>query len=212
VRNVQTTFGQIVEALPYLPEELQVAVANIDDPGALSHLIAGSLRLKTEEKQALLEEADVALRLRRIAEILARELEVIQIGTRIQTEVQGEIDRSQREFVLRQQLRAIQEELGERDPAEAEVDELREQLAGVDLPEAIRTQADRELSRLERLPQAAAEHGVIRGWLEWIARCRGARPTEDNLDLGHARRCSTPTTTASSASRTASSSSSRSGA
>lgn len=187
VRNVQTTFGQIVEALPYLPEELQIAVANIDDPAALSHLIAGSLRLRTEEKQELLEAVDVGRRLRRIAEILARELEVVQIGTRIQSEVQGEIDRSQREFVLRQQLRAIQEELGERDPAEAEVDELRGQLAEIELPEAVRTQVDRELSRLERLPQAAAEHGVIRGWLEWVASLPWGRRTDDNLDLAHAR-------------------------
>jgi ATP-dependent Lon protease len=186
-RNVQATFGQIVEALPYLPEELQVAVANIDDPGALSHLIAGSLRLKTAEKQELLEEVDVAKRLRRIARILASELEVVRIGSRIQSEVQGEIDRSQREFYLRQQLKAIQEELGERDPGEAEVDELREQLADIELPEEIRKQVDRELARLERLPQAAAEHGVVRSWLEWIAALPWGRHTEDNLDLAHAR-------------------------
>jgi ATP-dependent Lon protease len=186
-RNVQGTFGQIVEALPYLPEELQVAVANLDDPAQLSHLIAGSLRLKTSERQELLEELDVARRLRRIAAILARELEVIQIGTRIQSQVQGEIEGQQREMFLRQQLKAIQEELGERDPAEAEVDELREQLAAIDMPEEVRKQVDRELSRLERLPQAAAEHGVIRGWLEWIASLPWDATTEDNLDLAHAR-------------------------
>jgi ATP-dependent Lon protease len=187
VRNVQGTFGEIVEALPYLPEELQIAVQNVDDPGALSNLIAGSLRLKTEDKQALLEEADVGKRLRRIAEILAGELDVVQIGTRIQSEVQGEIDRTQREFFLRQQLKAIQDELGEKDPAEAEVDELREQLADIDLPEEIRKQVDRELDRLERLPQAAAEHGVVRGWLEWVASLPWGKRTEDNLDLAHAR-------------------------
>jgi ATP-dependent Lon protease len=187
IHNVQTTFSQIVEALPYLPEELQVAVANIDDPGALSHLIAGSLRLKTEDKQALLEERDVAKRLRRIAQILASELDVVQIGSRIQSEVQGEIDRTQREFFLRQQLKAIQEELGEKDPGEAEVDELRAQLAEVGLPDEIREQVDRELSRLERLPQAAAEHGVIRGWLEWIASLPWGKQTDDDLDLAHAR-------------------------
>ena len=187
VRNVQATFGQIVEALPYLPEELRVAVENVDDPSQLSHLIAGSLRIKVDERQALLEELDVGRRLRRIAEHLARELEVVRIGSRIQSEVQGEIDASQREFILRQQLRAIQEELGERDPAEAEVDELRDQLAEVTLPEDVRRQADRELERLERLPQAAAEHGVVRGWLEWIATLPWDTQTEDNLDLVHAR-------------------------
>jgi ATP-dependent Lon protease len=186
-RNVQTTFSQIVEALPYLPEELQVAVQNIEDPSALSHLVAGALRIPVDERQELLGERDVTRRLRRLAQILARENEVVQIGSRIQSQVQGEITESQREFFLRQQLRAIQDELGERDPAEAEVDELREQLAGRELPEEVRKQAERELGRLERLPQAAAEHGVIRGWLEWVASLPWDAQTEDDLDLAHAR-------------------------
>ena len=187
MRNVQQTFSRIIEETPYLPEELQMAVANIDDPSALSHLIAGSLRIKTEEKQELLEERDVAKRLRRLSEILARELEVAAIGSRIQSQVQSELDKSQREYLLRQQLKAIQEELGERDPAEAEVEELREQLAAIELPEEVRKEADRELSRLEKLPPAAAEHGVIRTYLEWIASLPWGTSTEDNLDLEHAR-------------------------
>jgi ATP-dependent Lon protease len=187
MRNVQQTFTRIIEEVPYLPEELQMAVANLDDPSALSHLIAGALRIKTEDKQALLEEVDVAKRLRRLAEVLAREAEVVAIGSRIQSQVQTEMDKAQREFVLRQQLKAIQEELGERDPAEAETDELREQLAEIELPEGVRKQADRELSRLEKLPQAAAEHGVIRTYLEWIASLPWDKRTEDNLDLDHAR-------------------------
>jgi ATP-dependent Lon protease len=187
MRNVQQTFSQIVEAVPYLPEELQLAVANLDDPSALSYLIAGALRIKTDEKQELLAERDVARRLRRLSEVLARELEVVNIGSRIQSQVQSELDRSQREYVLRQQLKAIQEELGERDPAEAEVDELRGQLAEVDLPEGVRAQVDRELSRLEKLPQAAAEHGVIRTYLEWIASLPWNKLTDDDLDLAHAR-------------------------
>jgi ATP-dependent Lon protease len=187
MRNVQQMFSRIIEQVPYLPEELQMAVANLDDPSALSYLIGGALRIKTEEKQALLEERDVARRLRRLSEILARELEVANIGSRIQSQVQSELDRSQREYVLRQQLKAIQEELGERDPAEAEVDELREQLAEIDLPERVRAQADRELSRLEKLPQASAEHGVIRTYLEWIASLPWNKLTNDDLDLAHAR-------------------------
>ena len=119
------------------------------------------------------------------------------------------MESSQREYVLRQQLKAIQEELGEKDPAEAEVDELREQLAEIELPEDVRKQADRELSRLEKLPQAAAEHGVIRTYLEWIASLPWDKRTDDNLDLAHARECSTRTTTASRRSRSGSSSSSR---
>ncbi len=186
-RNVQQTFTQIVEEVPYLPEELQLAVANVDDPGVLSNLIAGALRLPTEEKQSLLEEVDVARRLRRLVELLAQELEVISIGSKIQSQVQGEIEKGQREFVLRQQLKAIQDELGEFDESAAEADELREQLAAIDLPEAARKQADRELSRLENLPPQAAEHGVIRSYLEWIAGLPWDAMTEDNLDLAHAR-------------------------
>jgi ATP-dependent Lon protease len=186
-RNVRQTFTSIVESNPYLPEELQLAVANIDDPSALSHLIAGSLRLKTEEKQGLLEEADVARRLRRLVDILARELEVISIGSEIQSQVQSEIDKSQREFVLRQQLEAIRRELGEFDESAAEANELREQLDAIALPEEVRRQVDRELKRLETLPPQAAEHGVIRTWLEWIATLPWDTATEDNLDLGNAR-------------------------
>ena len=187
MRNVQQTFSSIVESNPYLPEELQLAIANIDDPSALSHLIAGSLRLKGEEKQGLLEEVDVALRLRRLVDILARELEVISIGSEIQNQVQSEIDKGQREFVLRQQLDAIRRELGEFDESAAEANELREQLDAIALPEDVRRQVDRELKRLESLPPQAAEHGVIRTYLEWIASLPWDKTTEDNLDLAHAR-------------------------
>jgi ATP-dependent Lon protease len=186
-RNVQQTFTQIVEQVPYLPEELQLAVANLDDAGALSHLIAASLRIKAEEKQALLEETDVAKRLRRLTEILAQELEVISLGSKIQSQVQSELDQTQREYFLRQQLKAIQEELGEVDEVEAEANELREQLDAIALPEEVRKQVDRELQRLERLPPASAEHSVIRTWLEWIASLPWDSSTEDNLDLDHAK-------------------------
>ena len=186
-RNVQETFTRIVELVPYLPEELQLAVANIDDPSTLSHLIAGSLRLPTDEKQALLEEVDVGRRLRRLVEVLARELEVISIGSEIQSQVQSEIDKGQREYVLRQQLKAIQDELGEFDESAEEARELRDQLADVQLPADVRKQVDRELHRLEQLPAQAAEHGVIRSYLEWIAMLPWGVSTEDDLDLVHAR-------------------------
>ena len=129
-RNVQTNFLQIIEQVPYLPEELQLAVANLEDPAELAHMIAGALRIKTEEKQELLEERDLAKRLRRLSELLARELEVISIGARIQSQVQSEIEKGQREYFLRQQLKAIQEELGEADETQAEANELREQIEG----------------------------------------------------------------------------------
>jgi ATP-dependent Lon protease len=186
-RNVQHTFTDIIEQVPYLPEELQVMVTNVEDPSTLANLIAGALRIKTEEKQALLEELDVAKRLRRLSEILARELEVVAIGSKIQSQVQSELDKGQREYFLRQQLKAIQEELGETDEVQAELRELREQLDAIELPEIVRKQVDRELARLGRLQPAMAEYGVIRAYLEWIAALPWDTSTEDNLDLKHAR-------------------------
>ena len=186
-RNVQRTFSEIVEQIPYLPEELQMAVANIDDPAALGHLIAGALRISTEEKQQLLEEVDVVARLRHLSQILTRELEVVQLGTQIQSQVESEIDKGQREFFLRQQMKAIQEELGEGDEQQAEVNELRQRIEEAELPEHARKAADRELSRLEKLPPAAAEHGVIRTYLEWLVELPWSTETEDNLDIPHAR-------------------------
>jgi ATP-dependent Lon protease len=186
-RNVQRTFSEIIEQIPYLPEELQMAVANLEDPAALAHLIAGTLRISTEEKQQLLEEVQVVARLRHLSQILARELEVVQLGTQIQTQVQSEIDKGQREFFLRQQLKAIQDELGEGDEQQVEVNELREKIEAAKLPEQAQKAADRELSRLEKLPPAAAEHGVIRTYLEWLTELPWAVETEDNLDIAHAR-------------------------
>ena len=187
MRNVQQTFTEIIEQVPYLPEELQIMVANVEGPSALAHLIAGALRIPAEDKQALLEEVDVAKRLRRLSEILAREREVVAIGSQIQSRVQSELDKGQREFFLRQQLKAIQEELGETDEVQAEIAELRAQLDAIDLPEIPRKQVDRELTRLERLQPAMAEYGVIRAYLEWIAALPWAKKTDDNLDLEHAR-------------------------
>ena len=187
-RNVQNTFAQIIEQTPYLPEELSVALANLDDPSELAHMIAGALRISVEEKQKLLEERDVAKRLRLLSQYLARELDVISLGTKIQTQVQSEVDQAQREYFLRQQLKAIQEELGETDEVQAEVNDLREQLEQADLPEYAREVADRELARFERLPSQSPEHGVIRGYLEWIATLPWSKATDDDLDLKKARR------------------------
>ena len=186
-RHIQTTFSTIIEGVPYLPEELQIAVANLDDPEALGHMIAGSLRIRVEEKQALLEERNVTKRLRRLSEILARELEVMELGSKIQSEVQSEMDKTQREYLLREQMKAIQRELGEEDETQAEVNELRRRLEEAELPETPRRAAERELSRLERLPAAAAEYGVIRTYLEWILDLPWHQSTEDNLDIEHAR-------------------------
>jgi ATP-dependent Lon protease len=185
--NVQSTFSQIIEAIPYLPEELQLAVANLDEPSALSHLIAGALRISTEEKEELLETVDVTKRLRRLSEILTRELEVVQLGSKIQSQVESEIDKGQREYFLRQQLKAIQEELGEEDEQQAELNELRERIEEAKLPEDAQKSAERELSRLEKLPPVAAEYGVIRTYLDWLVDLPWSKETEDNLDIAHAR-------------------------
>jgi ATP-dependent Lon protease len=186
--NVQGLFARIIAAVPYLPEELQIAAANVDDPTALSHLVASTMRLKTGEKQQLLETADVAQRLRAISAILSRELEVIELGSKIQSQVQSEMEKGQREYFLRQQLKAIQEELGEGDEQQAEANELRARLAELELPADVRKAAERELSRLEKLPPAAAEYGVIRTYLDWILTVPWSSLTDDNLDLEQARR------------------------
>jgi ATP-dependent Lon protease len=187
-RNVQNTFSQIIEQTPYLPEELSVALANLDDASELAHMIAGALRISMEEKQKLLEERNVAKRLRLLSQYLARELDVISLGTKIQSQVQSEVDQQQREYFLRQQLKAIQEELGETDEVQAEVNDLREQLEQAALPDYAREVADRELTRFERLPSQSPEHGVIRGYLEWIASLPWSNATDDDLDLKKARR------------------------
>jgi ATP-dependent Lon protease len=187
LRNVQGLFGRIIGLAPYLPEELQIAAANIDDASGLCNLVASTLRLKTEEKQLILELADTEQRLREVSKILNRELEVFELGTKIQSQVQSELEKGQREFFLRQQLKAIQEELGEGDPEQADVNELRERLDGLALPEDVRKAAERELARLERLPAAAAEYGVIRTYLDWLATLPWGVTTPDDLDLDRAR-------------------------
>ncbi len=186
-RSVQTEFGRLISLVPYLPSELELAAANVDDPGALSHLVVSTLRLKTEEKQALIEQSDVSERLRDVLRILKRELEVVELGTKIQSQVQSELEKGQREYFLRQQLKAIQEELGEGDEQQAEINELRQQIEEKNLPEETGKAVERELSRLERLPPAAAEYGVIRTYIDWILSLPWTETTEDNLDLVHAR-------------------------
>ncbi len=186
-RNVQMLFGRVIAAVPYLPDELELAAANVDDPNALSYLVASTLRLKTEEKQQLLVLTDAGERLREISRILNRELEVVELGSKIQSQVQSEMEKGQREYFLRQQLKAIQEELGEGDAEQAELNELRDRLAALDLPEDVRKAVDRELARLEKLPSASAEYGVIRTYLDWIATLPWSKTTQDNLDLQRAR-------------------------
>jgi ATP-dependent Lon protease len=187
-RNVEALFSRIIALVPYLPDELQLAATNAEDPSALANLIATTMRLKTSEKQELLEEADVEARLRQLTVILNRELELLELGTKIQSQVHSEMEKSQREYFLRSQMKAIQEELGEGDEQQAEISELRAQIEEANLPEEAEKQARRELDRLAKLPSAAAEYGVIRTYLEWILSLPWNETTDDDLDLEKARK------------------------
>ncbi len=185
--SLLSTFSKIVALVPYLPEELETAAANVEEPGSLAFLIASTMRIKTEDKQALLEESDVEQRLRKLIAILTQELEVLELGSKIQSDVRSEIDKSQREYFLRQQMKAIQQELGETDETEAEINELRERLDKLGLPEEIDKAARRELDRLTKISPQSAEYPVIRTYLDWILSLPWTVSSEDNLDIAHAR-------------------------
>ena len=187
VAHVGAQFGRFVSMIPYLPDELQVVVTNIKDPGKVTDLIASNLNIALEEKQELLAEADVQKRLEQLSLILARELELLELGQKIQSDVQSELSKNQKEFFLRQQMKAIQRELGEGDRHGAEVEELRRRLDVAALPPEARKAADRELERLALIPPESMEHTVVRTYLEWLAALPWAVSTEDNLDLAHAR-------------------------
>ncbi|MEQ8834113.1 MAG: endopeptidase La [Miltoncostaeaceae bacterium] len=186
-RNLQGIFTRMIALVPHLPDELQVAVANVDDPATLSFMVASSMRLTVEERQSLLEETGLEARLRRLTVLCTRELELLELGAKIQSDVQEDMQKGQREFFLRQQLKAIREELGEGEDDEADIEELRLRLAELDPPPQVRTAAERELTRLERIPSASAEHSVIRTYLDWILDLPWKTVTEDDLDLERAR-------------------------
>jgi ATP-dependent Lon protease len=181
-------FAKFVSMIPYLPDELQLVVMNIKDPGKVADLIASNLNISLEEKQDLLNTLSVHQRLQRLSAILNREIELLELGSKIQSQVQTELSRNQKEFYLRQQMRAIQRELGEGDGRSAEIDQLRQKLDEAKLPEAARKAADNELDRLRVIPPESAEHSVVRTYLEWLANLPWAVSTEDHLDLPDARR------------------------
>ena len=180
-------FAKFVSMIPYLPDELQVVVMNIKDPAKVADLIASNLNVSLEEKQELLGTLDVRARLEKLSTILNREIELLELGHRIQSQVQTELSKNQKEFYLRQQLKAIQRELGEGDGKSAEIDELRKRLDEANLLPDARKAADHELDRLRIIPPESAEHTVVRTYLEWLASLPWAVSTEDNLDLAHAR-------------------------
>ncbi len=180
-------FSKVVALSPHLPEELEVAAANVEEPSALTYLIAGTLRLKAGEKQELLEQDDVERRMRQLISLLTRELDVLELGSKIQSDVRNEIEKGQREFFLRQQLRAIQQELGDISEQEDEIAELRKKLDELELPEEVEKAALRELDRLTAISPQSAEYPVIRTYLDWIIALPWGVNSEDNLDVVHAR-------------------------
>ena len=171
----------------YLPEELRVLAVNIDDPARLADFIAFHLTLRLTEKQALLEDLDVKRRLERLTVLLSRELQILELGRKIQDQVQIEIGKTQREHYLREQIRAMQKELGERDERESETADLRARIEAAQMPEEVLREALRELERMSRMYPAAADYGVSRTYLEWLASMPWSVATEDRIDIGLAR-------------------------
>ncbi len=184
-RAVLDLYQQCVELDHSLPEDAYVFAMNIDDPGWLSDMIATSININTQTRQELLEMSDPAERLLRISILLGKELEVLKLEDQIRLRVQEEVDKTQREMFLREQMRAIQTELGESDIFQQEIDEIREQIEKVEMPDAIKAKARKEVSRLSGMPAMAPEVGVIRTYLDWLLELPWCNKTEDNLDMRH---------------------------
>jgi ATP-dependent Lon protease len=186
-RNARDQFTQISEMIPSIPRELVTSVQAIEDPLQTVYTIANFQRMDLDIAQSLLELDSTTEKLQKLIGILTREVEVLEIGQKIQNEARSEIEKMQREYFLREQLKAIQKELGEGDEQAAEVEELRQKIDAAQMPEEADKQARRELDRLSRLPTAAAEYGVIRTYLDWLVSIPWSIATEDNLDIAHAR-------------------------
>ena len=187
VRNVVNLFTRLADLVPNIPGELVTSALNVDDPLQLVYAIATYIRISLEDAQELLELESTDAKLRRLMTILTKELEVLELGRKIQTEAQSEMEKVQREYFLREQLKAIQRELGEGDEQTAEVENFRKRIAEAGMPEEARKEAERELDRLSKLPTAAAEYGVIRTYLDWLVSLPWAKRTEDHLDIANAR-------------------------
>jgi ATP-dependent Lon protease len=183
MRAVLSLFEKVVQLSRSLPEDAFVAAMNLSEPGPLADLIASLLDLKPGEQQEVLEILEPNQRLQRLSILLANELDVLELEFHIHDEVQKEVDRSQREFFLREQMRAIQTELGEVDAHTAEIQELSEKIAQSPMPDPVRAKAEKELSRLKAMPAAAPEVGIIRTYLDWLLELPWVEATEDNLEI-----------------------------
>jgi ATP-dependent Lon protease len=188
-RNIKTNFQKVVSLSPLLSDDLQTLALNIAEPGRLADFIASSLStIGTPVKQEVLETLDVRARMDTLNRILIKELEVLELGSKIQSQVQSEVGKNQREYFLREQMKAIQKELGEGDEQTKEIEELREKIDAAHMPEAVLKEAVRELERLARMPVAAAEYTVSRTYIDWLVALPWDRRTEETIDLGRTKR------------------------
>ena len=187
-RNARDQFQQITQMIPSFPEELAGSITSVEDPLQTAYTIANFQRMELADSQEILEINSVAEKLKKLIGLLVREAEVLQIGQKIQNEARGEIEKVQREYFLREQMKAIQKELGEKDEQAAEAEEFRKKIADAKMPEEAETQAKRELERLSRLPSVAAEYGVIRSYLDWMVSLPWSKATQDSLDIKRARK------------------------
>jgi ATP-dependent Lon protease len=183
MRAVLSLFEKVVQLSRTLPEDAYVAAMNLAEPGALADLIASFLELKLEQRQELLETLDPTTRLQRLSIFLANELDVLELEYQIHDQVQQEVDRSQREYFLREQIRAMRTELGELDVQTAEIEDLEEKIAQAEMPEVVQAKAEKELNRLKAMPPAAPEVGIIRTYLDWLLELPWTEKTEDNLEI-----------------------------
>jgi ATP-dependent Lon protease len=187
-REIAEGFHRLTELTPAVPEEMSKLIVDLGDPLQLVYAVANQMKgLDLEDAQQLLELDSVAEKLRKLLAIMTRELEVLELGRKIQSAAQSEMEKTQREYFLREQLKAIQRELGEADEQQMEVEEFRKKIEGAGMPEEAEKEARRELDRLSKLPTAAAEYGVIRTYLDWLTSLPWDIQTDDNLDIAHAR-------------------------
>ncbi len=187
MRNIVELFRRLVALVPHIPDELIMLALSVDDPRQLAYAIATYMRMDLDDAQGILETDEVTEKLRKLTVTLNRELEVLELGKKIQTEAQTEMTKMQREYFLREQLKAIKKELGEEDEQTMEVEEFRQKIEEAGMPEEAEKEAKRELDRLSKLPSAAAEYSVIRTYLDWLVNLPWSKSTEDKLDIPHAR-------------------------
>jgi ATP-dependent Lon protease len=183
-RNIKTNFQHVVSLSPLLSDDLQALAMNITEPGRLADFIASSLTtLSTAVKQEVLEMVDVRSRLDLLNRLLIKEAEVLELGSKIQSQVQSEVGKNQREYFLREQMKAIQKELGEGDDQTKEIEELRDKIEAAGMPEAVKKEAKREFDRLSKMPVAAAEYTVSRTYLDWLLALPWSKRTDEVIDL-----------------------------